>query len=236
MSSWLYFLLAFASLGAFGMTGTSTLLAQTPATNRSDALERLQSLVEASPVAIRPVDPSHAAPLQHLADPAGLEITHLDRASRLVNILESLTRGTPCVSSPLLPVAHTTPLAPILETLPSPASPPKPFPCEVVAKSLTMPTDDPVPEVVRSSAESSERSFARGTPIDPPGAVPFHVGLWEFLGVLVCLLLIGTFFLTFLILIGRWFGLTINLEFSLGSPKPPPADRELSHHQHSLPG
>ena len=200
---------AWLSLVACAIAGSPALHAQTLPANRPTPLEQLRTVVGMEPAGVRPVAPRNAEP-RRLGDvPAATTSVpkapdpvvesrrplRLDRVERIVDDLAILNRMTPPGSPPLIPVEA-------LGTRP-----------EIVPAVLEMPTPKPAPT---EGAPSPNPEFAG----DSASAVTPSSGLWEVVAVVLCLGLIGTFFVTAVFLVSRWAGLTVRLRVSLGSPAP----------------
>lgn len=201
----------FAWLCLVAIVGSPTLHAQTLPAYRPTALEQLRAVVGLEPAGVRPVMEQHAEP-RRLGDGPAATTTipkgsdpvvesrrplRLDRVERIVDHIAILNRMTPPGSPPLLPVEALAPrpeIVPAVLEMPTPKSAP------------TVGAPSPALEVVGDSA----------------GAVAPSSGLWEVVAVVLCLGLIGTFFVTAVFLVSRWAGLTVRLRVSLGSTAPPP--------------
>ena len=190
-------------LGACAIVGPPALQAQTVPANRPTALELLQAVVGLEPSGIRPVaQPDRPGAIRLILPPslpqapvplaASQGPARLDRVERLVDVLADLNRAIPPGSPPLLPVEALIPER------------------EIVPAVLEMPIPKPAPAEVVPAPVSRVAA----------GAVAPSSGSWEMVRVVLCLGLIGTFFLVAVFLVARWVGLTIRLRVSLGSPGP----------------
>ena len=196
---------AWLCLVAWAIVGVPTLQAQSIPANQPTALEQLRAVVGLD---LHPAEP------RHLGDaPAAVRLVNesvrvtpapvferprpirLDRVERIVDDLAILNRLTPPDSPPLLPVEALAPkreMAPVVLEMPTP----KPAPAERAPS--------PAPEIPRASAKA---------------VVPAS-GPWELVGMVLCLVLIGTFFAMALFLVSRWVGLKLHFRVLLGSPGP----------------
>ena len=218
-------------LGVLWATSLSTVLAQTttPAPRTGTALEQLRAIVGEDPAA-KPSeilsDPAlpeaiHTLPLDLLESPAPAvqgtkSPTRLEDLGRLIDTLDTLTRAAPPAPEPIQPVTHTVSPGPAI---------PDGVPSQPSANTVAV---SPAIEPLRVAKENTPDKAPHDHQGDSSSEPLYRIGFRDIVTFLVGVALILGFFLTLLFVLGRRFGLTINLLMPPSPPHAHPVDKGMA--------